>query len=151
MDLRTRICLWVILIGMANFLAYTIGYTIIGGESVRGRIELNEQTGERTYYLDTGQQVAPAAFIYIGIHSISIWLTVMAIMFALLTLAKDRIADSMKSAAMRGRTFCTVLAVLIGICTAGLMFQFIHEFVDHFSHPQIVQGDDTTSSRPGGA
>ncbi len=135
MDFRTKICLWVIIIGMANFLAYTVGYTIIGGESVRGKLYEDGQTGERTYFLDSGREVNRKAFIYIGIHSISIWVSVAAIMLSMLTLAKDRIADSMRSAAMRGRTFCTVLAVLIGICTAGLAFQFTREFINHFEHP----------------
>ena len=135
MDFRTKLCLWVIIVGMANFLAYTVGYTIIGGESVRGKLYEDEQTGERTYFLDSGVEVNRGAFIYIGIHSISIWVSVAAVMLSMLTLAKDRIADSMRSAAMRGRTFCTVLAVLIGICTAGLTFQFIREFIVHFDHP----------------
>jgi hypothetical protein len=135
MDLRTKICIWIIVLGMVNFLAYTIGYTIVGGESVRGKLYEDRVTGEQTYYLDSGQEVGRDAFVYIGIHSISIWITVAAIMLSMLTLAKDRITDSMQSAAMRGRTLCTVLAVAIGICTAGLTFQFIHTFVDHFRHP----------------
>ncbi|MCD4823219.1 MAG: hypothetical protein K8S55_01315, partial [Phycisphaerae bacterium] len=134
---------WIILIGMVNFLAYTISYTIVGGESVRGKCYENREKKDdegnykRTYYLDSGKKVHRDQFIYIGIHSISIWVTVAAIMLAMLTLAKDHIADSMRAAAVRGRTFCTVLAVLIGICTAGLTFQFVREFIDHFENPII--------------
>jgi hypothetical protein len=58
-------------------------------------------------------------------------------MLSMLTLAKDNIADSLKSAAMRGRTLCTVLAVLIGICTGVQTFRFIDQFSDHFNHPVI--------------
>ncbi len=130
---------------MVNFLAYTVGYTIVGGESVRGKLYEDEVTGQRTYFLDSGQEVGRGAFLYIGIHSISIWITVAAIMLSMLTLAKDRITDSMQSAAMRGRTLCTVLAVLIGICTAGLTFQFIRQFVDHFEHPQKTPSVQTPS------
>jgi len=144
MDFRTKICLWVIVLGMANFLVYVVGYTVVGGESVRGKVYEDPANGEKTYYLDSGQQVGRAAFIYMGVHSITIWLTVAAIMLAMLTLAKDRIADSMQSAAMRGRTFCTVLAVLIGICVAGITFQFIHTFVEHFQHPIPMQSNQTT-------
>jgi hypothetical protein len=152
MDLRTKICIWVIVIGMMNFLAYTIGYAIVGGESVRGKLYEDEKTHHRTYYLDNGQEVGRGAFIYSGIHSISIWVTVAAIMLSMLTLAKDRIADSMHSAAMRGRTLCTVLAVLIGICTAGLTFQFVRQFVDHFEHPlKLSPSDSPTQPPPGNA
>ena len=144
MDLRTKICLWVIVIGMANFLAYTIGYTVIGGESVRGKVYDDPATGRRTYELDNGQEVSRGIFIYMGVHSIVLWVSVAAVMLAMLTLAKDRIADSMQSAAMRGRTFCTVLAVVIGLFTGGMIFQFIHTFVDHFQHPIVRQVNQTT-------
>ena len=143
MDLRTKICLWVIVIGMANFLAYVVGYSVVGGESVRGKIYEDPATGEHTYYLDSGQEVGRGTFIYMGIHSIVLWVCVAAIMLAMLTLAKDRIADSMRSAAMRGRTFCTVLAVVIGIFTGGMTFQFIHTFVEHFQHPISLDTAET--------
>ena len=132
---------------MLNFFAYTVGYTIVGGESVRGRIVEDPATGDRQYFLDSGVEVGSGAFIYMGIHSISIWFTVAAIMMALLTLAKDRIADSLQSAAIRGRTFCTVMAVLVGVCTSGLTFQFIHEFVEHFKHPQLLEPTTTQPTR----
>ncbi|MBS3821131.1 MAG: hypothetical protein KGY81_05140, partial [Phycisphaerae bacterium] len=138
MDLRTKICIWVILIGMGNFLAYTIGYTILGGEAVRGEAYLIEGTEKDYYFLDSGKEVSWDQFLYSGIHSISIWLTVAAIMMAMLTLAKDRIVDSMHEAVVRGRTLCTVLAVAIGFCTAGLMFQFVREFVQHFENPTVI-------------
>ncbi|MBN1553426.1 MAG: hypothetical protein JXA11_01680 [Phycisphaerae bacterium] len=148
MDLRTKICLWVIVIGMANFLAYTIGYTVVGGESVRGKVYEDRAGGERTYELDNGQAVGRGVFIYMGVHSIVLWISVAAVMLAMLTLAKDRIADSMQSAAVRGRTFCTVLAVVIGVFTGGMIFQFIHTFVDHFQHPIVRPADQTTPPNP---
>lgn len=144
MDLRTKICLWIIVIGMANFLAYAIGYTVVGGESVRGKVYEDPATGKRTYNLDSGQEVHRDTFVYMGVHSILLWVSVAAVMLAMLTLAKDRIADSMQSAAMRGRTLCTVLAVVIGIFTGGMIFQFVHTFVDHFQHPIVQQADQTT-------
>jgi len=135
MDLKTKICIWVILIGMVNFLGYTVAYAVVGGESVRGRVYEESATGARRYFLDSGQEVGKPEFVYMGIHSITIWPTVAAVMLAMLTLAKDRIADSMRSAMVRGRTFCTVLAVVIAICTAGLTFRFVHEFSTHLRHP----------------
>jgi len=133
---------------MLNFLAYTIGYTIVGGEAIRGRIYVNPETSQITYFLDSGQQVSHGAFLYSGIHSISIWVTVGAIMLAMLTLAKDRISDSLREAMLRGRTLCSVLAVLIGICTAGLTFQFIHEFIHHFQNPQQLTSQSQPASQP---
>ena len=143
MDFRTRICLLIIAIGMANFLAYTIGYTVVGGESVRGRIYEVKGTGERHYKLDSHEldsdkEVSRNKFVYIGIHSISIWVTVAAVMLAMLTIAKDRIADSMRDAAMRGRTFCTILAIVVLVSMTGLTFLFVREFVIQFENPKIV-------------
>ncbi|MCK5113340.1 MAG: hypothetical protein KAR11_01095 [Phycisphaerae bacterium] len=143
MDFRTRICLLIIAIGMANFLAYAIGYTVVGGESVRGHIYEVEKTGTRYYYLDSDKEVSRDKFVYIGIHSISIWVTVAAVMLAMLTMAKDRIADSMRDAAMRGRTFCTILAIVVLVSMTALTFLFVREFVIEFENPEIVQSRPT--------
>ena len=62
--------------------------------------------------------------------------SVIVAMLAMLTLAKDRIADSMQHGLIRGRTLCTVAAVLIAISMAGLTFLFIRQFVDHFENPR---------------
>jgi hypothetical protein len=146
MDLRTKICLWVIVIGMAYFLVYSVAYAVVGGESVRGKIYEDPATGDRTYYLDSGKDVGRGEFIYMGIHSIVLWVTVAAVMLSMLTLAKDRIADSMQSAAMRGRTFCTVLAVVIGIFAGGMTFLSIRDFIGHFENPDPVQSNQATQS-----
>ncbi len=150
MDFRTKLCIWIIVVGMVNFLAYTISYSIVGGESVRGQIEkIDSPDGDQfKYYLDSGVEVSRGEFVYMGIHSISIWITVGAIMLSMLTLAKDRISDSMHEAMMRGRTLCTVLAVVIGICTAGLALQFIRQFADHFKHPDITNTQPANQAAP---
>ena len=147
MDIRTKVCIWVIVIGMANFLAYTIVYLgVIGGESVRGHVVKTETPSgaELRYFLDSGTEVPRGEFIYMGIHSVSIWITVGAVMLAMLTLAKDRISDSMHDAMMRGRSLCTILAVVIGICTAGMAFHFMRKFVSHFEHPSAINTRPTT-------
>jgi hypothetical protein len=147
MDIRTKVCIWIIVVGMANFLAYTVVYLgVIGGESVRGQVVKTEVPGgvKVRYFLDSGKEVPRGDFIYLGIHSISIWLTVGAVMLAMLTLAKDRISDSMHQAMMRGRSLCTVLAVVIGICTAGMAFHFMRKFVSHFEHPEIARTSPAT-------
>lgn len=143
MDLRTKICLWIILIGMANFLAYTISYAILWGEAVNGRVEY--ESGRVVYLLQSGKEVSRAQFVYSGIHSITIWPTVLAVLLALLTLAKDRITDSMQSAAMRGRTLCTILAVLIAISMSGLTFLFISQFSAHLDRASRLARQSTTA------
>ena len=137
MDRRTRICIWVILIGLANFLIYSIVYMFIDGEAVNGHVQI--VAGQKQYFLQSGQQVARWKYLYSGIHSISIWVTVAAIMLAMLTLAKERIVSSMRSTIVRGRTFITVLATIITFTTAILTIWFILQFTKRLTHPQPVQ------------
>jgi hypothetical protein len=134
MDRRTKICIWVILIGLANFLAYSIAYTFIGGEAVNGSVVLDH--GKYRYYLQSEIEVSRATFIYSGVHSISIWVTVAAIMLAMLTLAKERIASSMRSTIIRGRTLITVLATVISLATTVITIWFVLQFAHRLQVPR---------------
>lgn len=134
MDRRTKICLWIILIGLGNFLAYVILYCFFWGEAVNGWVEVHE--GELRYFLQSRQEVSRAVFIYSGIHSISIAPTVGAIMLAMLTLAKDRIASSMRSTIVRGRTMITILATVISMIVVVWTIWFILQFTRQLTHPQ---------------
>jgi len=118
----------VILIGLANFLVYTIAYLIIGGEAIHGRIIAK---GGQTQYFLAGRTdpVSRCVFVYSAIHSISIWPTFGAVMLAMLTLAKDRIVESMHSALVRGRAIITLLAIIIAIIAILLTFRFTRRFV----------------------
>jgi hypothetical protein len=134
MDRRTRICIWIILIGLANFLAYVILYWFIWGEAVNGRVEAHGE--ELRYFLQSGQEVSRGVFLYSGIHSISIAPTVGAIMLAMLTLAKDRVISSMRRTIVRGRTLITILATIITMIVAVWTIWFILQFSDRLSTPQ---------------
>jgi len=128
MDKKTKICLWIILIGLANFLAYTMLYMFLGGEAVNGRVEVGAG-GRLSYYLTDGRAVSRAEFLYSGVHSISIWPTVAAILLAMLTLAKENIVSAMRSSVVRGRTFITVLATIIAFSTGVITVWFVLKFV----------------------
>jgi len=133
MDRKTKICLWIILLGLLNFFAYTLLYVFIGGEAVNGHVA---QVGGRLHYvLQSGREVSRATFIYSGIHSISVCVTVAAVMLAMLTLAKDRIVSSMHRAVVRGRTFFTILATIIAFATILITIWFIMQFCRNLSQP----------------
>jgi hypothetical protein len=136
MDRRTRICIWVIILGLGNFLVYTVLYVFINGEAVNGWVEL--QDGHRHYYLQSGTPVSRDVFVYSGIHSISIWVTVAAVMLAMLTLAKDRIISSMHRTVVRGRTFITILATIITLTTALATVYFILIFARTIAKPKVL-------------
>ena len=127
-DRRTRICIWVIMLGLANFLLYAIIYFFIGGASVLYGHVRPGPSGLH-YFLNSGVEVSAGTYIYSGIHSISIWLTVAAVMLAMLTLAKERIISSMRSTVVRGRTLITVLATIIAFTSVVITIWFTLHFI----------------------
>ncbi len=131
MNRKTRICLWVIALGLANFVAFVVVYVIIYGEAVHGCIEVVD--GTRHYHLQSGREVSRGVFIYSGVHSISIWPTAAAVMLAMLTLAKDRILASMRSKVRRARAIITVFALLTVALTAILTVEFARRFAGRFA------------------
>ena len=130
---RTRICVWIILIGLANFILYVVLYAYFNGEAVNGEVEL--VAGRTHYYLQSGTEVSPAVFIYSGIHSISIWPTVGAIMLAMLTLAKERVASSMRKTVVRGQTVITIVATIITLIIVVMTTWFTLQFAKRLRHP----------------
>ncbi len=127
-------CIWIILIGLGNFLVYSLLYVYIYGEAVNGWVL--EAGGRKHYYLQSGVEVSRGVFLYSGLHSISIWPTVGAVLLAMLTLAKDRIISSMRSSVVRGRTLITVLATLITFAVAVLTVWFILQFAGRLAVPR---------------
>jgi len=138
MDKRTKICIWIILLGLANFVAYVILYWYFWGEAVNGRVELH--AGQARYFLQSGVEVSRDVFIYSGMHSISIWPTVAAVMLSMLTLAKDQLIASMRSTLVRGRTFFTILATIIAFTTIVITIWFVIQFHRRISHPAEIHG-----------
>ena len=137
MDRRTKVCIWIILIGLGNFLAYSVIYMFIGGEAISGRIVRLEGDRHEYFLKNPSQQDVPVSkgvYIYSGVHSISIWITVGAVMLAMLILAKERVVSSMRSTVVRGRTLITVLATVITMTTAVMTVWFILQFAGRFIH-----------------
>ena len=146
-DRKTRIAVWVITLGLMNFLGWSVGYLLIGGEAVHGAVR-KAPDGDRNYYLRSYAQedvrVSKATFLYSGVHSISIWPTVAAVMLSMLTLAKDRIVSSMHATIVRGQTFITVLATIIVLMVALATILFIGKFVHLLTHATPYRASATT-------
>jgi len=121
------------MIGLVNFLAYVVLYWFFWGEAVNGHVEAR---GEGLhYFLQSGQEVSRAVFLYSGVHSISIAPTVGAIMLAMLTLAKDRVISSMRRTIVRGRTMITILATAITMIVVVWTVWFILQFSKNLTTP----------------
>jgi hypothetical protein len=140
MTRRTRICIWVIIIGLANFLAYAVAYDAVGGEAVHGGVRAERIDGKlvRHYFLaESGDltETSRRVWIYSAIHSTSIWVTVGGILLAMLTLAKDRIVSSMRSTIIRGRTFITMVATVVTLISLLVTAWFLIYMLQHLFWP----------------
>lgn len=130
MTRRTRICIWIIVLGLANFLAYVVVYVSIGGEAVNGDVramKLADGATRLCYYVSNRgreAEVGRGVWVYSAVHSISVWITMGAVMLAMLTLAKDRIVSSMRSSIVRGRTFITILATIVTLISVAFTVYF---------------------------
>ncbi len=140
MDRCTRICILIIVIGLVNFLAYAVVYMSIDGDAMNGYVRADVVDGRKVlhYYLvkhGNPVEVSRGVWIYSAVHSISIWITVGAVLLSMLTLAKDRIISSMHSSIVRGRTFITILATVVTLISLAITMWFLLYMIRHLVNP----------------
>ena len=136
---RTKICIWIILLGLANFVAYSAVYFTLGGEAIHGGVKI-DTTGQGLHYyvLDRRgerREVPRGQWMYSATHSTSIPITVGAILLAMLTVAKDRIVSSLRSSVVRGRALITLLAVVVTVCSLAWLAWFLHTMISQLRNP----------------
>lgn len=135
---RNKILIWIIGLGLLNFLLYTVIYAIIGGDAQNGWIE-NGQPVVRGHFLRPGTEghptpVSTPVWIYSYIHSISIWPTIGAVLCSMLLLARPHIIATMQEdTVIRGQTFVTAATTLIVIVTGSSMIYFLVGFFQALS------------------
>jgi heme/copper-type cytochrome/quinol oxidase subunit 2 len=137
MDRKTRICIWIIVLGLVNFLAYTVVYVSLGGDAMNGAI-LRDGRSMLHYFLEANGQrmeVSRTVWLYSAVHSISIWLTVGAVLLSTLTLAKDHIVSQMHSSIVHGRTFMTILATVVTLITVIITAFFVLKTLRNLTNP----------------
>ena len=140
MDRRTRICILIIVIGLANFLAYAVVYMSVGGDAMNGFVRAltaDGRTDLHYYLVRHGEdfEVSRGVWIYSAVHSISIWVTVGAVLLSMLTLARDRIISSMRSGIVRGRTFITILATVVTLISVVITIWFLLHMIRQLTAP----------------
>jgi len=132
---RNWILLWIIILGLANFVSYTVMYWYLQGDAKNGAVIDGE------YYLRghfireragrMSDDVSRATWIYSYVHSISIWPTVGAVLIAMFILARPHIIATMKTdARLTGSTFVTVCVTIIALLTGVSTLYFILSFVN---------------------
>jgi hypothetical protein len=143
---RNRICIWIIVAGLANFLAYTVIYAELGGDAKNGgNGPFVNAAGEveNGYYISghfihgpggRSRSVPKWVWIYSYLHSISIWPTNGAMVICMLILARPHIIATMReSNVIRGPTFITVFitvaALLCSVMTVWFTIHFIRDLL----------------------
>jgi hypothetical protein len=132
---RNRILLWIIVLGLANFVSYTVTYWYYQGDAKNGAVVdgkyylrghfIRDRAGRMT------DDVSRATWIYSFVHSVSIWPTVGAVLVAMFILARPHIIATMKADAMiRGPTFITVCITIIVLVSGASTFYFILSFIN---------------------
>ncbi len=143
---RNRICIWLIFVGLINFLAYTIVYAELGGDARNGGIEIKRDAEgapvlgrdgqpQKVYYIKghflrgpAGQRSdkPPWIWMYSYIHSISIWPTQGILMICMLILAQPHIIATMReNSFMQGTTFVSVAITLVAVVYTSLTLWFV--------------------------
>lgn len=134
---RNLVCIWIMILGVGNFVVYTVAYGYIGGDACNGEIR-NGQYYVRGHFLrhPTGmdREVSGGVWIYSYLHSISIWPTIAAVLLSTLTLARPHIIATMKEGVISGQTlfavFTTVVVLIVGAMTAWFIADFVRELVE---------------------
>jgi len=143
---RNRICIWIIIIGLANLLAYTLVYAQLGGDARNGGKDFaqteNGQTEEIFYikghFLRGGEgertPVSKGVWIYSYIHSISLWPTQGIMMICMLILAQPHIIATMKESHwIRGPAFIAVAITLVAVVFTATSVWFTVGFISELT------------------
>jgi len=139
---RNRICIWLIIGGLLNVLAYTVIYGALGGDAANGGREIGASADGtvRTVYTIGGHylhgvggrrtEVPRWEWYYSYLHSISLWPTQAAMIISMLILAQPHIIATMReNACIRGPTFIAVAITLTAVLYSAMTVWFIISLV----------------------
>lgn len=130
---RNRLCVRLIILGLANFLIYATIYAIIGGDAQNGGIREDGTCYVRGHHIHRlhgyEQDVPRGVWIYSYIHSISIWPSIAAVLLSMLVLSRPHILATYPHGIIRGTTLVTVVATVIVFATTVIMIWFVVAFV----------------------
>ena len=141
---RNRVMIWIIFLGLANFVAYTVMYWYLQGDAKNGAV-VDSRYYVRGHFIhhrggQLSDEVSRGMWFYSYIHSISIWPTVGAVLIAMLILSRPHIIATMKSDAMiRGPSFITACITVIVLVTGASTLYFVLSFFDALA--TISQGE----------
>lgn len=135
---RTKLCIVLILGGLANFLSYAVVYAYIKGDAANGYIDSEGRYFVRGHFIwgpeGQKQEVSRWVWIYSYAHSITIWPTVACTLLPMLVLARPLILAAFPEGMVRGSTLVGIIATVIVIATGLLTAFFTIDFVRTLTH-----------------
>ncbi len=138
MNRRTRnlICIWIIFLGLANFICYTISYSYIGGDAQNGHIEDGRYYVRGHFIRDIhgrDTEVSRGVWIYSAIHSITIWPTIAMVVLSTLVMARPHIIATMKEGFVSGQTLITIFSTVVILLVGAVTLWFILDLFGELS------------------
>jgi len=139
---RNELCITIIVLGAVNFLAYTLTYAALGGDSHNGQRQrvTSAEGGERWAYFVRGhfihslsgreREVSRGVWVYSYLHSISVLLTSGAMIISMLVLARPHILATMRGGWIAGPTFVAALGTVVVLVTLAATLLFVWHFVE---------------------
>jgi hypothetical protein len=131
---RNILLLWIIVLGLTNFVLYTLAYWYLGGDAPNGFVT-GGQYHLRGHFIwalsgKASEAVPRAVWLYSFIHSISIWPTIAAVLISMLILARPHIIATMKADSLiRGNTFVATCITVIVVVTGTSTLFFVLDFL----------------------
>lgn len=138
---RNQICIAVLMVGLLNFVAYTLSYAVLGGDAANGgRIAIieNDQVVSYQYYvrghflrtLDGKQRkVSASVWIYSYLHSILLPITSAAMIISMLVLARPHIIATMRDGWISGATFITAFGTIVILVSLAIVVVFSADLI----------------------
>ena len=141
---RNKLCIWIIILGLLNCLAYTVVYAYIGGDAKNGEITPDGRCMLRGHFIHSREgrstEVARPVWIYSSIHSISIWPTQAAVLIAMLILARPHIIATMKEdSLLSGPVFVTVAITIVALVVSVSTMWFILDLMAELKIRTLTQ------------
>jgi len=133
---RNRLCIWIIALGIGNFVGYTVAYAYIGGDAHNGEIRDGKHYVAGHFLhgrVGAECEVPRGVWIYSYLHSISIWPSIAAVLICNMILARPHIIATMKEGFISGGTFVTVVITLLSFLTLVATVAFTLEFISELS------------------
>ena len=131
---RNKILIWIVVLGLANFVVYTVMYWYLQGDAANGAFK-HGQYFLRGHFIhhasgQLSEPVSRATWIYSYVHSISIWPTIAAVLISMSILARPHIIATMSSDKLvRGTVFVTVFITVVTFITAASTLYFVINFI----------------------